>query len=181
LAKNSHLLAKDLTHYMIHLPMESANKKFNRHSKTLMTSFSDEEIVDRVIELRKLFPKGRYVNNHTGSVFTSDYAAMKRLYVALKLEGFVFVDSFTKSSSKVEKIAYEHKDVYVRRDNFIDNVKSVKAIHKQLRLAVKNAKKNGYAIAIGHPHRVTMQAIKSAKSILKDVELVYIDEIYKGS
>ena len=179
LAKESHLLAKDLKHYMIHLPMESANKKFNTQTKTLMRTFSDEKIVDRVMELRQFFPTGRYVNNHTGSVFTSNYDAMKKLYIALKLEGFVFVDSFTQATSKVEQIAHEHGDAYVRRDSFIDNVQSIKAIQKQLKLAVKKAKKNGYAVAIGHPHKVTMRAIKQATSILKEVELVYIDEIYR--
>ncbi len=178
LAKKSHLLAKNLKHYMIHLPMESANKKLNTQSKTLMTSFSDEQIVDRVMDLRKLFPNGRYVNNHTGSIFTSNYTAMKKLYIALRLEGFVFVDSFTQATSKVEKIAHEYGDVYVRRDNFIDNIKTVKSIQHQLKLAVKKAKKNGYAIAIGHPYKETIQALKYSKSILKDVELVYIDEIY---
>ena len=41
------------------------------------------------------------------------------------------------------------------------------------------AKKKGYAVAIGHPHKVTMSALRSADNILEDVELVYIDEIYK--
>jgi len=179
LAKESHLLAKNLKHYMIHLPMESANRKLNTQSKTLMTSFSDEQIADRVMELRKLFPKGRYVNNHTGSVFTSHYTVMKKLYIALRLEGFVFVDSFTQATSKVEKIAHEYGDAYVRRDSFIDNIQTVKYVQKQLKLAVQKAKKNGHAVVIGHPHKVTMQALKHSTSILKEVEVVYIDEMYR--
>jgi len=179
LAKHSNLLAKQVNHYMIHLPMESGNKQFNKQTKTLMTSFSDEQIADRVMEIRALFPKAKYINNHTGSVFTSDYKAMKKLYIALKLEGFVFVDSFTVASSKVKQIAHELGDAYVRRDIFIDNTHKVSYIHKQLRQAVKKAKKNGYAIAIGHPHKVTMKALALAKPILKDVELVYINDIYK--
>ncbi len=179
LARKSHLLAKELKHFMIHLPMESSNRKFNSQSKTLMTAFSDEEIVDRVMELRRLFPNATYVNNHTGSVFTSDYKAMKRLYTALRMEDFVFIDSLTNSRSKVKKIAHEYGDVYVGRDIFIDNVKRMKAIHKQLRKAVKIAKRKGYAIAIGHPYKVTMKALKHAQSILRGVDVVYIDEIYR--
>jgi len=178
LAKHSNLLAKNLKHYMIHLPMESGSSQFNKQTKTLMTSFSDERIADRVMEIRQLFPKAKYINNHTGSIFTSNYKAMKKLYIALKLEGFTFVDSFTAASSKVRKITHELGDAYVRRDIFIDNTHTVSYIHKQLKQAVKKAKKNGYAIAIGHPHHITMQALASAKQILKDVELVYIDEIY---
>ncbi len=179
LSKHSNLLAKGVKHYMVHLPMESKKQQFNKQTKTLMTSFSDEHIADRVMEIRKLFPSAKYINNHTGSVFTSNYKVMKKLYIALKLEDFVFVDSFTVASSKVRQIAHEFGDAYVRRDIFIDNTHTVPYIHKQLKLAIKKAKKNGYAIAIGHPHKITMQALASSKQILKDVELVYIDEIYK--
>jgi hypothetical protein len=55
----------------------------------------------------------------------------------------------------------------------------VNYIHKQLAQAVKIAKKKGYAVAIGHPHKITMQALASANDILKDVELVYLESIYK--
>jgi polysaccharide deacetylase 2 family uncharacterized protein YibQ len=178
LAKHSNMLAKNLKHYMIHLPMESGSKQFNKQTKTLMTSFSDERIADRVMEIRQLFPKAKYINNHTGSRFTSNYKAMKKLYIALKLEGFVFVDSFTAATSKVKRIAHEFGDAYVRRDIFIDNKHTIPYIHNQLKQAAIKAKKNGYAIAIGHPHRTTMRALATAKQILKDVELVYIDEIY---
>jgi len=178
-AKHSNLLAKGLKHYMIHLPMESSSKQFNSQDETLLTSFSDEKIVNRVMKIRQLFPKAKYINNHTGSVFTSNYKAMKKLYIALKMEGFTFVDSFTESSSKVRKIAHEFGDAYIRRDIFIDNKQELSYIHSQLKLAVKKAKKKGYAIAIGHPHKVTMKALSLAKHILKDVELVYIDDICK--
>jgi polysaccharide deacetylase 2 family uncharacterized protein YibQ len=52
-------------------------------------------------------------------------------------------------------------------------------IHRQLQKAVNMAKKRGYAIAIGHPHKVTMKALTSAADIFNDVELVYIDELYQ--
>lgn len=173
----SHKLARGLKHYMIHLPMESGSKKFNRQYKTLKTTFTKEKITARAKELRLLFPTARYVNNHTGSVFTDDYKGMLTLYTALKKEGFMFVDSRTIVSTKVPKITKKFGDAYVARDTFIDNAHNVKTIHKQLRKAVEIAKKKGYAIAIGHPHTVTMKALSSASSILKDVELVYIDNL----
>ncbi len=179
LSMTSHRLAKGLKHYMIHLPMESGNKQFNTQYKTLLTSFSNKQIQSRVHELRQLFPSARYINNHTGSVYTNNYEAMRKLYIALRKEGFVFVDSRTIGSSKVRNIAHKFGDAYVSRDIFIDNMHEVSYIHGQLEKAVKIAKKKGYAIAIGHPHSVTMQALASANEILKDVELVYIDSIYK--
>jgi polysaccharide deacetylase 2 family uncharacterized protein YibQ len=164
---------------MIHLPMESGNKKLNRQYKTLKVAFSNKKIENRIKELRLLFPKAKFINNHTGSVFTSDYAAMHLAYKIMREHGFVFLDSKTISSSKVKEIAHAYGDLYVVRDIFIDNEHNVPYIHQQLKKAVKLAKKKGYAIAIGHPHKVTMQALASAKEIFKEVELVYIDALYR--
>jgi len=179
LSPNSHRLAQGLKHYMIHLPMESGNKQFNKQYKTLKVSFSNKKIENRIKELRILFPKARYINNHTGSVFTSDYSSMNLAYKVMKENGFTFIDSRTVNTSKVREIAYSYGDVYVARDIFIDNEHRIPYIHKQLKKAVDIAKRKGYAIAIGHPHSSTMQALSSAKDILKDVELIYIDELYK--
>jgi polysaccharide deacetylase 2 family uncharacterized protein YibQ len=179
LDKKTPKLATHAVHYMVHLPMESGNAKFDRQSKTLMTHFSKAQMEARMHELRRLFPRAHYINNHTGSKFTENKDAMKRLYGAMRKEGFSFIDSRTTGRSKVGKIAHVYGDDYVARDIFIDNVKSVSAIHAQLRKAVRLAKKHGYAIAIGHPSRVTMQALRSAKPLLKEVEVVYVDEIFR--
>jgi len=179
LSRTSHRLAEGLQHYMIHLPMESGSPQFNSQSKTLLTTFGTKEIEARVRELRELFPHARYINNHTGSVFTDDYDAMQRLYSTLRKEGFVFVDSRTIASTKVPKITEAYGDRYIARDVFIDNLQSIPYIHQQLQKAVIIAKKKGYAIAIGHPHKMTMRALNTAKDILQDVDLVYIDELYR--
>ncbi|NKQ40779.1 MAG: divergent polysaccharide deacetylase family protein [Sulfurovum sp.] len=178
-AKNSHKLASGLKHFMIHLPMQSGSKKMNSMYGMLRVSDTDEKMKARAKEVRKLFPHAKFVNSHTGSVFTSDYAAMKKMYGYLRIEGFIFMDSRTAGSSKVGKIAKEFGDRYIVRDIFIDNTQSIPYIHKQLKKAVKIAKKKGYAIAIGHPHKVTFKAIASAKKIFDGVDLVYIDELYR--
>ncbi|GIU01605.1 hypothetical protein TSL6_21110 [Sulfurovum sp. TSL6] len=175
----SHHLAKGLEHYMIHLPMESGRAQFNKQTKTLITTFGKEQIEARVKELRVLFPTARYINNHTGSVFTDNYTAMQTLYTALRKEGFVFVDSRTIASTKVPRITEDFGDAYVARDVFIDNEHHVLYIHRQLQKAVKIAKKRGYAIAIGHPHKMTLKALSGAADIFNEVELVYIDELYQ--
>jgi polysaccharide deacetylase 2 family uncharacterized protein YibQ len=177
LSKSNHKLAQGLKHYMIHLPMQSG-KAYDKQYGTLKITDSREKMEARVKEIRRLFPTARYINNHTGSAFTNNYRSMEMLYGLLRKEGFMFVDSRTTGKTKVRKIAYAYGDAYVARDIFIDNSHNIPYIHKQLREAVKIAKKRGYAIAIGHPHLVTMKALRSAQDIFKDVELVYIDEIY---
>ncbi|MDM5272717.1 divergent polysaccharide deacetylase family protein [Sulfurovum sp. zt1-1] len=178
LSPSNNKLAEGLKHYMIHLPMQSG-KAYDKQEKTLMVTDTPEMIESRVKELRRLFPTARFVNNHTGSVFTSNYLAMDRLYQALYQEGFVFIDSRTISATKVPQISRKHSQLYMARDVFIDNKQTVDSIHKQLKLAVNIAKKRGYTIVIGHPHKVTLEALSSATEMLKDVETVYIDELYQ--
>ena len=99
---------------------------------------------------------------------------MHLAYKIMREHGFVFLDSKTINRSKVKEIAHAYGDIYVVRDIFIDNEHNVPYIQNQLRKAVKMAKKKGYAIAIGHPHTITMQALATAKEIFKDVEIVYM-------
>ncbi|MBD3789399.1 MAG: divergent polysaccharide deacetylase family protein [Campylobacterales bacterium] len=178
LSYSSNELAKDLKHYMVHLPMESGSTKMNTMHKTLMLNDTPERIRHRVEEIRKLFPNARYMNNHTGSVYTADTEAMEMLYGILRENGFIFVDSRTSAKTKVKEIAHRAGDIYIYRDVFLDNVQSSEAIRKQLLQAVKTAYKNGNAIAIGHPHPFTLQTLKNAEDILQKVELVYIDELF---
>jgi len=179
MAPQSNKLAQGLSHYMVHLPMESSKAKFNAMRATLMADDSDEKIVSRVDQIRELFPTDKYINNHTGSVFTSNYDAMQRLYLHLKERGFVFIDSKTSSSSKVEQITKELGDRYISRDVFLDNSLEKSQILIQLKLAIRKAHQNGHAIAICHPHPETIRALKSATKLLSSVQTLYIDEFYK--
>ncbi len=178
LSPNSNKLAIGLTHYMVHLPMESSSKQFNKQYKTLKVNDIDKNIENRIKELRVLFPTAKYINNHTGSVFTSNYNAMNLAYKYMKKYNFKFIDSKTSSKTKVKKIVNMHKDKYIGRDIFLDNTQNIDYIKKQLRKAVRVAKKNGYAVAIGHPYKSTMSALASSQNILSSVDLVYIDELF---
>ena len=179
LSPRSHFLARHLKHHMIHLPMESANNQLNSQDYTLMTTDSLQKIQLYIKKLHALFPNAKYINNHTGSVFTQNYIAMKNFYHILRKEGFMFIDSYTTKYSKVHKVAAEYGDEYVARNVFIDDEQKMSSIYKELQRAIQIAKKKGYAIAIGHPHAITMKALNNAKTLLRDVDVVYIDEIYQ--
>ena len=164
---------------MIHLPMESKSRVFNSMRKTLKIKDSKKVIADRIKEIRRLFPTAKYINNHTGSVFTSNYKAMNIAYKEILDNGFIFLDSVTTNKSIVKELAKVYKRPYLKRDVFLDNIQTIPAILKQLKIAIFIAKKRGYAIAIGHPHKNTFKALKRAKRLLSSVKVVYIDELYK--
>ncbi len=180
MSENTPKLTKYLNgHYLIHLPLQSHLAKMNRFRNTLMVYDSKEKIVKRVKEIRKLFPKAKFINNHTGSTFTANYKASKMLYEELIKNRFIFIDSKTTGKSKIKKIAKEFNRAYIKRDIFLDNTQSLSYILNQLKKGIKIAKKIGYAIVIGHPHPATFQALKEAKEILKGVNVLYIDEFYR--
>ncbi|WOE70941.1 divergent polysaccharide deacetylase family protein [Hydrogenimonas thermophila] len=174
---NTSKLAANLQHYMIHLPMEALNYKYEEDG-TLRVQSSESQIDTKVKKLRQLFPNANYINNHTGSRFTSDIISMERFFLIAKQYGFYFVDSRTTPKTVVPMVCKSFNEPYLARDIFLDNKADIGYIKNQLRKAVKIAKKHGYAIAIGHPHSITFKALASSGNILKNVDVVYIDEIY---
>ena len=102
---------------------------------------------------------------------------MNRLFKALKKYNFVFVDSRTTAKSVAKKYAIKYGMPYIVRNTFLDNEKDYKYIQNQLKKVIKIAKKRGYAIAIGHPHSMTMKVLRESKHLLKDVQPVYINQL----
>jgi len=171
--------AKEFTHYMVHFPMQATNPNFREEENTLHID-SDYNFIDkRVKYIKKEFPNVKFVNNHTGSKFTSNYYAMNKLYKILDSYNIIFVDSKTTPKSKAKPIAKKYKKILLSRDVFLDNKADVVYIQNQLKKAIKIAKKRGYAIAICHPHKTTFKALSKSKNLLKSVEVIYIDELYK--
>ncbi len=169
-------LAREFDFYMVHLPLEAVN--FSTPEKdTLTTASSLEEIRERIKNIKEWFPRVKYLNNHTGSAFTSDLVSMRKLMRVLKEEGLFFVDSRTTPNTKVPAVMKEIGNRYIARDIFLDNEPDEGYIKNQLKKAVKIAKKRGYAVAIGHPHPKTIEALRNSKDILKEVELVYINQL----
>ena len=171
---NSAKLAAKEPYYMVHLPMEAMNFH-SPETLTLLTTDSKETIVKRIKEVKRLFPKVQYINNHTGSKFTSDAEAMNKLIFALRLEEIGFIDSRTTAETKVKAVMKRYKMPYFTRDIFLDHDDDVAAIKKQIKRAVRIANKYGKCIAICHPHKSTLQAIKESGPILEKVELLRID------
>ncbi|WP_353662985.1 divergent polysaccharide deacetylase family protein [Hydrogenimonas sp. SS33] len=170
-------IASGFSHYMIHLPMEALHYP-HPEPKTLTVDSTAAEMEARLRHLRQWFPKARFINNHTGSRFTSDMAAMRRFYPLAKRYGFIFIDSRTTPKTVVPAVCKKFGDPYVARDIFLDNKPDTAYIQEQLKKAVRLAKAHGYAIAIGHPHPSTLKALAASGAILKGVNLVYIDQLY---
>lgn len=169
-------IAKKDPHALLHLPLE-AFKHNSPETKTLMVSDSKNEIENTIKTYRNLYPNVTYVNNHTGSKFTSDLKAMKRLLEVLKQYNFVFIDSKTTANSKAMEASKGIQERMLQRNVFLDNKPEIAYIQGQLKQAIKIAQKTGFSIAIGHPHKATIDALQSSKNLLEDITLIYPDEL----
>ena len=175
---NTPKIAKNLDFYMIHLPLEALN--YNSNSiKTLKVNDSFEEISKEIYKIRKDFPNAKFINNHTGSKFTSNLNAVKRLSDAMDKYGFILVDSKTIADSKIKEVLKSKHQKYIFRDVFLDNTQNPNDIKNELKKAVQIAKERGFAIAIAHPKKQTLKVLKNSGEILKDVEVVYLRDIYE--
>lgn len=167
-------LASKEPYYMVHLPLEAKNFSAEE-PETLRVNQSQSEISRRIRNIKQLFPKVEFINNHTGSTFTSDERAMNRLIYALRKHRIGFIDSRTTAETKVPKVLKNYGMAYMARDVFLDHDPDIAAIKKQIRHAIEVAKKHGSAIAICHPHKNTLEALRQSKQLLKEVQLVRMD------
>ena len=172
-------LAKEFSVYMVHLPLQALNYT-NEKANTLRTGDSKEKISQRIKDIKNDFKGVKYINNHTGSGFTSDFKSTLALLDELKNSEIYFIDSLTTNKSTVLDASKKLGLKYAYRDVFLDNEQNVSKILKMINKAVAVAKKDGVAIAICHPYKSTFEALKIAqKDAFKGVEVVYVDKIYE--
>lgn len=163
---------------MIHVPME-AQKKVDTAPDVLTTQMTPEELRQNFSAMLAKFHGIKGVNNHMGSKLTEDEPRMEVIMDVLKKHNLFFLDSKTSAKSKAETAAKNRRVAYGHRHVFLDNNNDKAYILGQLALTEKLARKNGYAIAIGHPKSQTYEALKDWLKTLeeKHIRLIHLSEI----
>ncbi len=169
-------LSRQFSFAMVHIPLEALNYA-NAETDTLLATDSTMKIRKRVLQIKKEFPDIKYYNNHTGSKFTSNLSSMRKLLKILKKQNIHFIDSRTIADTKAGVVSKELHVRLLSRDIFLDNSIKKLDIISQLKRAINIAKKTGYAIAIGHPHKNTLNVLIHAKRYLKGIKLVYVNQL----
>lgn len=169
-------LSKQFAFAMVHIPLEALSYT-HAEPETLLVTDSTRTIRDRVLQIKKEFPNIKYYNNHTGSKFSSNLSAMRKLLKIMKRQNIHFLDSRTTADTKAGIVSKELHVRLLSRDIFLDNSINKSDIISQLKRAVNIAKKTGFAIAIGHPHKNTLNVLINAKRYLKGVKLVYVNQL----
>jgi hypothetical protein len=156
LAQQAHASGKEV---MLHLPMQS--HEGNRLGPGALTLHMTEAAFKRtLIDGLDAIPHVRGLNNHMGSLLTRHPGAMAWLMQGMRARGdLFFVDSRTTLETVGEQLALEYGVPSARRDVFLDNDRSLQAIARQFEQLVKRARRQGYAIGIGHPYPETTQVL----------------------
>jgi len=165
---------------LIHFPMEAEDERENSGEAILLrVGEGEEEVREKIEEALRLIPQAKGINNHKGSRATCDYLLMSYFTESLKGRGVYFLDSLTSSHSLAYRLAAQKGIPSFRRDVFLDGELSVSYVITQLQKTVEIAKKEGRAIAIGHPNEVTYQAIYQFVSNFSEpgVEFVFLSEM----
>jgi uncharacterized protein len=164
---------------MLHLPMEAMGNE-RPEAQELRPGMSAADVSKLVDDLVQAVPDVAGVNNHQGSQSTADAALMGELMPVLREHNLFYVDSRTTAAT----VAYDTAQRFGVRSGFrnvpfLDDVAEVGAVRKQLQLALRDARKKGDAIAIGHPHAATLQAMRDVlpEAKLQGVRLVFVSEV----
>ncbi|MDH3359957.1 MAG: divergent polysaccharide deacetylase family protein, partial [Desulfobulbaceae bacterium] len=166
---------------LLHLPMEPTDNKWDPGVGALTVSMDRETIHRTVLHDLAAIPDAIGINNHMGSRFTEDEAAMRNFLGLLKKRNLFFLDSLTSSKSVGLKVAHKLGVLTMRRNVFLDNQQDKDIIKKQLDALAFLAKKQGIAIGIAHPHQATLAALRDyLQHHDKNVTLVSIRSLIKS-
>ncbi len=145
----------------LHLPCEPEGyPKTNSGPGTLRLAMTPGELERTLVANLARLPEVDGVNNHMGSKLTQDKKAMRTVLAHLKGRGKFFVDSLTTPKSCIATVSTGLGMRYYRRHIFLDNTAKEQAILLQLKKAESLARKNGVAVAIGHPYPATLAALE---------------------
>lgn len=166
----------NLDFFMVHLPLEAL--AYKDELDTISIYDSEDSIKRKIARIKQILPNTLYINNHTGSKFTERRANMEFLLSVLDSHNISFVDSRTTQNTALPDIAKAQNRLILYRDIFIDNALDSHSLNTQINEGVKIAKARGYAILIAHPHKETLNAIRTAKNgALREVDVIYLNEL----
>jgi uncharacterized protein len=166
---------------LVHVPMEPFGHVGDIGPNQLEVSLSHEEVLRRLRWDLARFSGYVGINNHMGSRFTSDADAMRPVIEELRARGLLFLDSRTAPHSYGIDLAREVGIPYAGRDVFLDDEITVPAVEAQLAELERLARRNGVAIAIGHPHDPTLEVLERWLRTLsqRGLELVPLSSVVR--
>ncbi|MBS0549529.1 MAG: divergent polysaccharide deacetylase family protein [Proteobacteria bacterium] len=154
-ARAAHARGQEL---MLHLPMEPMGRA-DPGPGALLVSLGESELRQRVTTALDSFDGYVGVNNHMGSRFTANKPGMETAMRLFKARGLMFLDSRTTAQTVAEQTAQELGVPTMQRNVFLDDDEAIDQVRRRLAETEAVARRQGFVVAIGHPHEATLQAL----------------------
>jgi polysaccharide deacetylase 2 family uncharacterized protein YibQ len=145
---------------IVHVPMEPEGPE-DPGPMALRTDLPARTNLARLDWALSRVPGHAGINNHMGSRFTQDRAALIPVMAHLAGRIGFFLDSRTTRHSQVIPLARAFGIATAGRDVFLDDAQRGPYVERQLLATERVAREQGVAIAIGHPHDVTLSALRA--------------------
>jgi polysaccharide deacetylase 2 family uncharacterized protein YibQ len=146
---------------LVHIPMEPIGRNNDAGPSPLEIGLSAEAVLQRLRWDLSRFDGYVGIDNHMGSRFTADAEALQPVMQELRERGLLFLDSRTVPHSAGVSVAARYGVPHAGRDVFLDDEIASTAIEARLAELERVARHGGSAIAIGHPHDATLDALKT--------------------
>lgn len=141
---------------ILHQPMQALNPNINPGDGAVKPGMDREEIKKIVASNVEEIGPIAGMNNHEGSLITSDEKAMEAVLELCKEKNIYFLDSRTSSKSVVPQVAKKLNMNIWERAVFLDNKKDKAYMKKQIIEGLEIASQRGEAIMIGHVFTVDL-------------------------
>jgi len=176
IARTAHSKGHDI---MLHLPMEPVEyPDVDPGTGALFVSMTPDQLIRQLNQHLEIVPFIKGVNNHMGSKMTTVSSQMYQIFSVLKKRGLFFIDSRSTPKTLCRPSARLFQIPFAERDIFIDHLQEPVFIRKQLKRLVEIANKQGEAIGIAHPYRVTLEVLQNMlPELKKKVLLVPASEV----
>ena len=141
---------------ILHQPMQAVNPNIDPGDGAVKPGMNREEIKKIVASNVEEIGPIAGMNNHEGSLITSDEEAMEAVLELCREKNIYFLDSRTSSKSVVPQVAKKLNISIWERAVFLDNKRDKAYMKKQIIDGLEIASQRGEAIMIGHVFTVDL-------------------------
>jgi polysaccharide deacetylase 2 family uncharacterized protein YibQ len=166
---------------MLHLPMEPSDPAVSPGEGAILIGQEPEKIRRTLDRNLDLVPNVAGINNHMGSLATTDRRIMAEVLKYIEQKDLFFVDSLTSPGTVGYQMARDRKIPTALRDVFLDNDRDPEAIDRMVGRLLDTAEKRGWALGIGHPYPETAAALErmSEEARSRNIRWVTIEELLR--
>lgn len=147
---------------MLHLPMEPSTPKYRESMSTsfLRSGMDEQQIRELFADALARVPHAVGVNNHMGSLLTTQAEPMRWVMQECREHALFFIDSKTATGSVAADVAAKQGVVWGSRRIFLDHTVDAEDLKLAWNSALKCAQAQQSCIVIAHPHAETLDFLE---------------------